>query len=357
MEKIATKAAGLQQTFDTFRQRQIEGDGSVPTQHKQELRRRLKGLEAELNRHLAADYGIKVGDKAAYGKWLKSHQPFHWFIEFYGIMAGGGFDVIIGNPPYVEYSKVRGHYTVTTSYSTLPCGNLYTLILERCYSLGRHMAWVSLIVPLSLLCTGRTVEIRDLIKRVVVWLSAYDMRPGMLFEGVAQRLTILISRNQHNIDGTAFVGGYRRWFSEERGTLISKTKYSQIPMPQVARTLAKFSDPVECSILAKISGPPLGQFSDETSKSILIHRIVRYFVKALNFIPLFVDARGRRGKSEDYKEFRFRAEDRDYITSLLNSTRFSIGFGAHTATGFTAVTMTCSRCRTSELPSHGMPMH
>ena len=237
-------------------------------------------------------------------------------------MNGGGFEVIIGNPPYVEYSKVRGHYTVQPDYNTLPCGNLYTLVLERCYSLGRNRAWVSLIVPLSLLCTGRTVEIRDLIKRFVVWLSAYDMRPGTLFEGVAQRLTILISQNRENVSGTAFVGGYRRWFAEERPTLISRTIYYPIPTSQAARALAKFSHPIEHSILAKISGPPLAQFSDETSKSIVVHRIVRYFVKAFNFIPSFVDARGGKGRSEDYKEFRFQAEDRDYITMLLNSTLF-----------------------------------
>ena len=43
MESIKIKAADLQQTFDAFRARQIEGDGSVPTEDKQELRRRLQG--------------------------------------------------------------------------------------------------------------------------------------------------------------------------------------------------------------------------------------------------------------------------------------------------------------------------
>ncbi|MGH8863947.1 MAG: hypothetical protein ACREVZ_04800, partial [Burkholderiales bacterium] len=46
-EKIAVKAADLQQAFDAFRSRQVEGDGSVPTEHKQELRTRLKGLDDE----------------------------------------------------------------------------------------------------------------------------------------------------------------------------------------------------------------------------------------------------------------------------------------------------------------------
>ena len=112
MEKISVKAADLQQTFDKFRQLQTEGDGSVPAADKLELQKRLKALEDELNRHLAGEYGVKVSDKVAFSNWVKSHQPFHWFIQFYGILNGGGFDVIIGNPPYVEYSKLRNEYTI-----------------------------------------------------------------------------------------------------------------------------------------------------------------------------------------------------------------------------------------------------
>ena len=57
-------------------------------------------------------------------------------------------------------------------------------------------------------------------------------------------------------------------------------------------------------------------------KSIFVHRIVRYFVKALNFVPLFIDADGKRGKSEDYKEFGFEPREQEQITALINSTLF-----------------------------------
>jgi hypothetical protein len=67
MQKISTKAADLQQTFDAFRRRQIEGDGSVPTEHKQELRQRLKALDDELNGYLASDYGVNPKNKDDYG--------------------------------------------------------------------------------------------------------------------------------------------------------------------------------------------------------------------------------------------------------------------------------------------------
>jgi hypothetical protein len=75
---------------------------------KHTLRKRLKMLGEELNSFLASEYGVKVKDKNPYANWVKSHQPFHWFVEFYGIVCTGGFDVIIGNPPYVEYTKVQG---------------------------------------------------------------------------------------------------------------------------------------------------------------------------------------------------------------------------------------------------------
>ena len=95
---------------------QTEMEGEVTPEDKQELQTRLKALEDELNRYLAGEYwreGLltrRQGYVTTNGS--HSHKPFHWFIEFYGILKNGGFDVIIGNPPYVEYSKVRNDYTV-----------------------------------------------------------------------------------------------------------------------------------------------------------------------------------------------------------------------------------------------------
>ena len=53
-----------------------------------------------------------------------------------------------------------------------------------------------------------------------------------------------------------------------------------------------------------------------------VHRIVRYFVKALDFTPTFIDALGKKGKSEDYKVFAFQSKYVEEITALLNSSLF-----------------------------------
>jgi len=45
-------------------------------------------------------------------------------------MKRGGFDVIIGNPPYVEYGTIVHGYRVLNC-ATLACGNLYAFTMER----------------------------------------------------------------------------------------------------------------------------------------------------------------------------------------------------------------------------------
>lgn len=121
----------------------------------------------------------------------------------------------------------------------------------------------------------------------------------------------------------SYTGGYRRWVSEERTNLMATTGYTKQSkgLPHLDSIL-KFFSPLEHIILEKISGNPLNTFCYDSSRPIYIHRIVRYFVKPLNFVPLFIDANGVKGKSEDYKVFRFRDSEQDAIVALLNSSLF-----------------------------------
>ncbi len=107
MPQIAQDAADVDRLFGHFRQQQMQIGGEVTQQDKQNLLARLADLGAKLDGFLAAEYGIDehhYTDPAQYAarlaQWKQSHRPFHWFVEFYGIVhARGGFDVIIGNPP------------------------------------------------------------------------------------------------------------------------------------------------------------------------------------------------------------------------------------------------------------------
>src|SRR5438045_3294962 len=105
-----------------------------------------------LNSPVASEYGIDRHSiprteeyDARFAEWRQSHQSFHWWVEFYGIMKQGGFDVIIGNPPWKEYSSVRQMYTVL-NYMTESCGNLHGLCTERALLLRSPRGCMSYIV-------------------------------------------------------------------------------------------------------------------------------------------------------------------------------------------------------------------
>jgi len=232
LEKISVKAADLQQAFDAFRARQVEGDGSVPTEDKQELRKRLSALDDELNRNLASDYGIVPSKKDAYAKWLKSHQPFHWFVEFYGIVNGGGFDVIIGNPPYVEYSRAQVEYRIK-GLTTVECDNLWAFVLERACILLRAKGHMSMITPLSLVSTerfGPAFRVLTSAASHATFLTlSGDAHPSVLFAGVKMSYTIFTcaKADQPNRPQTQFVSKLYRWFAAEREHLFSLLQYQK----------------------------------------------------------------------------------------------------------------------------------
>ena len=123
LNRIEEEARTASRAFDRFREQQTTYGGEATTADKEELRWRLASLRGELDRYLATEYGIDHGHPTAYQGWRASHRPFHWFVEFYGTMNKGGFDVVIGNPPYVARQNVAQSYT-TKGFSTSGCPDI-----------------------------------------------------------------------------------------------------------------------------------------------------------------------------------------------------------------------------------------
>ncbi len=301
MGKIAVKAADLQQTFDKFRQLQTEGDGSVPTTHKHELQKRLKALDDELNSYLAGEYGVKVSDKVAFAKWVKSHQPFHWFIQFYGILTSGGFDVIVGNPPYVEYNDVKDSYKVH-GFQTLECGDLYAFTMERAYRLLQRGGRVGLIVPVSIFCVDgfKTLQTLSLQKLESIWASSYANRPAQLFDGAQKRLTIVLGKRGESTMPAVHTTAYYRWRREEFPNLFrarvhyapTHSNFSVFPA-----SLEKLGSTIEVSAFSKLA--MRNERLEAAVTSAVKHRVFYtrkfgYFLAFLNFIPRVSEIRTRK---------------------------------------------------------------
>jgi hypothetical protein len=327
MEKIATKAADLQQTFDTFRQLQTQGDGTVPVAHKRELQKRLKALEDELNRHLAGEYGVKVSDKATYNEWLQSHQPFHWFIQFYGIISNGGFDVIIGNPPFVENTSSNVNYQIShETYTTLNCGNLYAFVTERSAILLSKFGSFSFIMPAASICTPRMSPLDTKLRCRFgkIWTSVWDERPSKLFDGVDQQLAIQVGRG---IGPAKHIAGspMRHWAAEERDILFATLAYVDLSATQrVAEVLPKIGSSVEHKILTKMfSIPAVPAATLMTGSTKIFYRNAggRYWRLVKTFPSYFRSGTGATATSTE-KTFSVSKDNALVLVALFSSSFF-----------------------------------
>lgn len=319
-----SRCAEIAKSFGDFRRSQTEGEGSASAADKKALQKQLKVLEDELNNHLANDNNVKISDKSAYAKWLKSHQPFHWFVQFYGIMNGGGFDVIIGNPPYVVNSAEKVHYNISkTIFSTFSSKNLYAFVFERSIQLAQPKGNVGMIVQLTALSAEKMESLQDLLlRRGPLVVSSFPRRPESIFDGVEMPVAIMLSRHSEPVLHTSRVN---RFYAEERPTALTEMQFVQHDFRLHSHRIAKIGLPIEVSIYGKLSAQKatLGSLVAVTSKHLIYYQeACRYWVKACIGTPFF-KRNGQRMRPAHGRTLCFHdSSSCAFVGCLLNSSLF-----------------------------------
>jgi len=290
---------------------------------KKGLRDGLRPLRDELDQYLGQQYG-EIG-KESLAAWKKSAQPFHWFIEFYTVMKTGGFDVIIGNPPYVEYSKIKPLYTLN-SYKTETCGNLHAFVLERCYTLAQKGVSVGLIVPMSAISSDRMAPLQTHVVKCFqnVWLSHFSERPAQLFIGARPMLTIIIAGSKSRLESLHSTT-LHRWYSYTRETLFETMRYCGVPAEAMkSYSLPKFGVSCDVTITAKIlkSKNTVNSIMRKVSPFVVLYnRSFLYWFKSFTFAPKFFAEGSGKKESDDHQKSLYTdsEEDRAVLCALLNS--------------------------------------
>ncbi len=328
---IEERAEMADRTFRLFQEMQTERDmdASAFAKAKVDLKGRLDDLRDQLDRYLAGEYGVQDNDTAAYEQWRVSHQPFHWFVEFYGIMYGGGFDVIVGNPPYVKYRAVKKQYKVD-GYDTRSCDNLYAFVMERNNILAARFGRSGMIVPHSAICTDRMAPVQNFLvgQNVTTWVSSYDIRSAKLFMGVDQRLAIYITSASSNSAGSVFSSRYHRWHESVRNTLLSCIEYVRINEKLPMQTVPKIHISTEGQLLKKLIQNQtlrVGMLKvfRRNCGQVYFHNAPRYWVRAMDFAPYFRNDRDGVQISTQVKSLILASKkDAQATVAALNSSLF-----------------------------------
>ena len=302
---------------------------------KADLRNRLRSLNGDLNHRLYAS--TTDATALSFEDWKASHQPFHWLAEFYEIINGnGGFDVVIGNPPYVEYPSKDVNYTFE-KLQTSECGNLYGCCIERALVLSSSIGKFSFIVPVAITCSKRMSNAISILKKEsgYLYLSNYDDRPGKLFEMIEHlRACIIVSSKDRQKEPAIFSTKYNRWYTENRSNLFANICYNDVTEFVDSFTIPKFSYALESNINRNIRrcNDAIGAKQSKTSNNYVYYRAAGggYFLliknqKSITYI---------NGKLEDVKAEKkiglYMEISNTCIGALLSSTLFYWNYIAYT---------------------------
>ena len=282
---------------------------------KDDVRDRLESLGIQLDAYLASEYGIvpqpdqehvRENGKDPLQRWQTSHRPFHWFVEFNEIMENGGFGVVIGNPPYVQWRKVEDYGVI--GYETSKCPDMFAVFIERSTSLIEPQGRFGMILPISFQFSKDFAEARALMRSNMhtIWASTFSRNPAALFDaGLGVRSTICLGRiSRSGGHSRILTTRLNRWVEEFRAVLFDQLEYSEIS-----------------SYLSKHSWPRMGNSRIESLFSELVSRGHR----------LGGDAR-RRGR----KKIRFKNTALYYISAFIEDPPSYDEFGspiAHTKVG------------------------
>lgn len=233
--------------------------------------------------------------------------------------------MIIGNPPYVEYKKVKQDYTVL-EYKTENCGNLYAFVIESSIGLLQKNGRFGMIIPIGFACSERMEPIRKYMEFFNIWISNFAIRPQPLFADIMQRNSIVVAQPVKERDRNLFSTNYLRWTSVEREYLFRRFWFAEVcELSEFVfdeSLIPKVSTNLEVHILKILNEKPasrIGQLRGKRIQTLYFHDSGEsYWTKTLWDKPIAY-RKGVKAEPAQWFPLEINSEDIPFVYFLLNS--------------------------------------
>lgn len=153
------------------------------------------------------DENIKCGNSLINDSEIGGTKSFDWQKEFPEVMASGGFDVIVGNPPWVESKKIpqiqKDFFKENYELAKTGTYDLFTLFIERAYNLLNNGGYFGFIIPDRFMTNAEYLNVRKFLLEKTSIIQIVLLGDGV-FEEVNMPCLILIFKKEianknHNI--------------------------------------------------------------------------------------------------------------------------------------------------------------
>ena len=190
----SNRARDLEQELGDNRERHFH---ATTRQRKRACKRKDEELRAELATELK-HFGMSDTDAERIARWdpYDQNATADWFDSewMFGVMEG--FDVVIGNPPYISHdkipkqlkTKIKNHYQ---SYQ--PFADVYCYFIEKALELQNKKGLLSFITSNSYLRAEYGAPIRSLLLNKNMLLRMLNIENSQVFESAIVNVAIIIS--------------------------------------------------------------------------------------------------------------------------------------------------------------------
>lgn len=221
---------------------------------------------------------------------------FMWHTWFSDVFKDGGFDIVIGNPPYgaklseSDKTLLKSIYYTTKTIKGVQKGSMdtYTMFIELSYKLLKKNGAFAMIVPISLTSSDSLSGIHRILNLRCddVRISSYAVRPQPVFKNAVVNTSILLFRKTgEKCTSLQATKMYRKGRDFKLKYLVDHLQYIDVQGYTMFGRIPKVSLPIEISILRKIKDHrPLGLLQRSLGKPIY-YRFAggRYFKVVTNY--------------------------------------------------------------------------
>ncbi|MBR1508947.1 MAG: Eco57I restriction-modification methylase domain-containing protein, partial [Eubacterium sp.] len=318
----------------------------VALQHEvyEEIRTDLAVIKRKMDYYLASMYAGGISDEEEFRKvmyadsmeffddrqfknllkYADNNKFFHWELEFPEVFIGGGFDIAIGNPPYIECALEEYEKLHLQTHSSR---NLYAYMIENTIEKLKNGGNYGYIIPIASFYSNRTESFRKYIlagKRNYV--SNYGVRPAQIFRKAEQRVSIFYGTKT---EGTTeiYTTSYQIWYKSERKHLFSDMKFIPVHDLKETQNVPKLGNTIELDIYDRVYSTKhtMGELllQSKGNNNFVFHTAGGYWLKAFDFMPTFKNEKTGKEKSTKYQIVTVKEEyDPKVIIAIINSSLF-----------------------------------
>lgn len=198
---------------------------------------------------------IKCGNSLIDDPTVAGEKAFNWQQQFPHVFEKGGFDVVVGNPPYLRVQGLKEYYPELTKHYEIEfqsaTGNydIYALFIEHSFKLINTEGVVSFILPHKFLIADFGVGIRKVLSTKKAVSELIHFGSEMVFADASTYTCIL---NLSKADKTDLL--FKKLTPDK---LFDSTKFDKISYEHLGTDQWRLSGNKVSQILSKVSNQPL----------------------------------------------------------------------------------------------------